>query len=353
MQKKLLALILGVALVVSSVGCGSKTDTYTDMNANLKSKVKTLGEYKGLTYTWTDVSVTDEEVEEEIGYELEWYTEYEEIKDRTTAQEGDVVNINFVGKVNGEVFEDGTAEEYDLELGSGEFIPGFEEQIVGKEVGSEFEVNVTFPNDYEESLAGQAAVFEVKLNKIQKTIPVELTDEFVKETLESDYETVEQYKAGVKEELLLSKQEESKENAINDLMEQILEKSEFQIEIADIDALVEEQMANYEMYASMYDMDVTEFAQELFGCSVDELRENSKVEVETEIKINLIFSEIAKKEKLGVTQEEYETAVTAELADYECETIAEFEEQVGKEDFIYGMLYSKVADFLLEQSNKQ
>ena len=353
MQKKLIATIVGIALAVSIVGCGKNSGPYTDMDARLTSKVKTMGEYKGLSYSWQDVSVTDQEVEEEIGYELEWYTEYEEIKDRTVAQMGDVVLIDFVGKVNGEEFADGSAEDYDLELGSGEFIPGFEEQIVGKEVGSEFEVNVTFPEDYDKSVAGQAAVFEVKLKKLQKEIPVELTDEFVKETLEADYETVEQYKAGMKEEILLTKNEENRENAINELMEQILAKSEFQIEEADIELLVDDQMANYEMYASMYDMELDAFAEELFGCTVDELRENSKAEVEAEIKFNLVFSEIAKKENLGVTQEEYETAVTAELADYECETIKEFEEQIGKEDYIYDMLYTKVADFLLQQSTKQ
>ena len=353
MQKKLLSAIIGVALAVSVVGCGGNSGTYTDMNANLKSKVKTLGEYKGLSYSWEEVTVTDEEVEEEIGYELEWYTEYEEVTDRTTAQNGDVVNIDFVGKIDGEAFEDGSAEEYDLELGSGEFIPGFEEQIVGKEVGSEFDVNVTFPDEYDESLAGKDAVFEVKLNKIQKTIPVELTDEFVKETLESDYETVEQYRAGVKEDLLLSKQDENREKAIGELMEQILEKSEFVVETADVEALLEEQMANYEMYASMYDMELAEFAESLMGCTVEDLRNNGKAEVEDEIKFNLVFSEIAKKENLGVTQEEYEQAVTAELADYECETIEEFEEQIGKEDYISGMIYDKVANFLLEQSTKQ
>lgn len=353
MQKKFLAAILGVALAISVVGCGSNSDTYTDMNPDLKSKVETLGEYKGLSYTWEDATVTDEEVEEEIGYELEWYTEYEDVTDRTTAQDGDVVNIDFVGKIDGEAFENGSAEEYDLELGSGDFIPGFEEQIVGKEVGSEFDVNVTFPDDYDESLAGQDAVFEVKLNKIQKSIPVELTDEFVKETLESDYETVEEYKAGIKEDLLLSKQEENEENAITQIMEQILEKSEFKIEDADIDALVEEQMEGYEMYASMYEMELSEFVEQFFGCTVDELKESSRGDMEDEIKFNLVFSAIAQKENLGVTQEEYEKAVTEELADYECETIEEFEEQIGKDDYIYGMIYDKVADFLLEQSQKQ
>ena len=233
MQKKLLAIVLGMALAVSVVGCGNKTDTYTELNSNLKSKVKTLGEYKGLTYSWEEVTVTDQEVDEEIGYELEWYTEYEEITDRTTAQEGDVVNINYAGTVDGEAFEGGTAEEYDLELGSGEFIPGFEEQIVGKEVGSEFDINVTFPDDYDETLAGKAAVFKIKLNKLQKSVPAELTDEFVKETLESDCDTVEQYKESVKEDLLLTKLEEVQENAVNGLVEQIVEKSEFKIETSD------------------------------------------------------------------------------------------------------------------------
>lgn len=351
MQKKILSAVLGIVLAISVIGCGKSSDTYTNLSPDLQSKIKTLGDYKNLTYTWEETSVTDEEVEEEIGYELEWYAEYEEITDRSVAQEGDVANIDFVGKVNGEAFEDGSAEAYDLELGSGEFIDGFEEQIVGKEVGSSFEVNVTFPEDYEESLAGQAAVFEVTLNKIQKSIPAELTDEFVQENLE--YETVEEYKEAVKADLLSSKEMENQDNAISQIMEQILANSEFTIEEGDIDTLVEEQVAGYETYASMYEMELSDFVEEFFGCTVDELKVNSRAEVEDQIKFDLVFSKIAEKEKLGVTQEEYEKAVTAELADYECETIEEFEEQIGKDDYIYSMLYEKVADFLLEQSQKQ
>lgn len=351
MQKKILALILGMVSAVAVAGCGGASDTYTDLNPELQSEIETLGDYKNLTYTWEEVAVTDEEVEEEIGYELEWYAEYEEITDRTVAENGDVVNIDFVGKIDGEEFEDGSGEEYDLELGSGEFIEGFEEQIVGKEVGSQFDVNVTFPEDYNETLGGKAAVFQVTLNKIQKSIPAELTDEFVVENLE--YASVSEYKAAVKEDLLSSKELENKDNAVSELMDQILSNSEFAIEESDIDKLVEEQISGYEMYASMYEMDLDQFVEQFFGCTVDELRESSREEVESEIKSDLVFSEIARKEKLGITQEAYEEAVTAELEDYECETIEEFEEQFGKEDYIYTMLHDKVTEYLLSQSQKQ
>lgn len=351
MQKKLLAVVLGIGLALSAVGCGSNSDTYTELEPGLQSKVEKLGEYKGLSYTWEEASVTDEELEQEIQYELEWYEEYEEITDRTVAQDGDVVDINFVGKIDGVAFENGSADNYELELGSGGFIPGFEEQIVGKEVGSDFQVNVTFPEDYDESLAGKDAVFDVKLNKIEKVIPAELTDEFVKENM--DYESVEEYKAALKEDLINSKQSEIEDHATYQIAEQIVEKSEFKIEDTDIDHLVEEQMASYESYAAMYEMELEDFMNQFLGCSVDEWKEITRADVEEEIKVALVFSNIVKKEKLGVSQEEYEKAVTEEMADYECETIEEFEEQFGKDDYIYNMLYNKVSKFLLEQSQKQ
>jgi len=346
MKKKLAAVLTGTIMVVALIGCGS-SNTYTNLREGAKSSVTSLGQYKDLSYTLEEVSVTDDEVEEEIEAELEWYEDYQEI-DRTIAEDGDVVNLDFVGLVDGEEIEDGSAEDFDLELGSGDFIPGFEEQIIGKEKGSQFEVQVTFPEDYDEDLAGKDAVFEVTLNKIQEAVPAELTDEFVQENM--DCETVEEYRELVKNDLLVSKEDENRSLAVEELLTQILEDSKLKIDETDIDRAVEELVEGYEGYAEMYGMELEEFCQSFFGYGVEELKEESRSSAQEELKTDLLLSAIAKKEKLGITQQEYEEAVKPELEDYGCESIEEFEEEYGKEDYIYEMLYAKVTQYLLDQS---
>lgn len=351
MQKKIAKGVLGLILTVSLVGCGSGNGSavYTDMNEGVRSKLVTLGDYKDLSYTLEEVNVTDEDVESEIESELEWYEEYEEI-DRTTAEEGDVVNIDFAGKVDGEEMENGSSEDYDLELGSGDFIPGFEEQIIGKEKGSRFQVEVTFPDEYDADLAGKDAVFDVTLNKIQKAVPAELTDAFVKENM--DCETVEEYRQSVKEDLISSMEEENRSKATGELLEQIIAGSEFEIDQSDIDKAVDEQIENYQSYADMYGMDMEEFCQSFFGYGSEQLREESRQGAEDDLKSDLILGEIAKRENLGITQKEYEDAVKQELEDYGYETVEEFEEEYGKEEYMYNLLYEKVLQYLLDNSKK-
>lgn len=349
MRKRVLAAILGMVLAVSLTGCGKSSSTYTDLNEGTKSRLVTLGDYKSLSYTMEEAAVTDEEVESEIQSELEWYDDYVEI-DRTTAQEGDVVNIDFVGKVDGEEMENGSAEDYDLELGSGDFIPGFEEQVVGKEKGSSFQVEVTFPEDYDEELGGKDAVFDVTLNKIQEAVPAELNDAFVQENM--DLSTVEEYRQSVKEDLISAKEEENRSNAVDELLGQIRENSQFEIDQSDIDQSVQEQMDSYQSYAEMYGMELEDFCQNFFGYGSEQLKEESRAGAEDEIKNNLIVGEIAKQENLGVTQQEYEEAVKQELDDYGYETVEEFEEDYGKEDYMNNLLYDKVVQYLLDHSKK-
>ena len=339
-------------MVMALIGCGKSADgdVYTNMREGAKSKLVSLGDYQNLSYTMETATITDEEVEEEIESELEWYEEYEEI-DRTTAEEGDVVNIDFVGKVDGEEMENGSAEDYDLELGSGDFIPGFEEQIIGKEKGGRFEVTVTFPDDYDEELAGKEGVFDVTLNKIQKAVAAELTDEFVQENF--DYETVEEYREGLKADLLSSREEENRSAAIDELLAKILEGSEIKVEASDIDDAVDQLIESYESYADMYGMDIDDFCQTFFGTTLDGLREDSRSSEEELLKYDLILSEIAKREKLGITQKEYEDALTPELEDYGCESIEEYENEYGKEDYLYDLLYNKVTQYLLDYSQKE
>lgn len=346
MKKKILAGLLGVIMALSLTACGSGK-TYTQLKEGLKSQVVTLGEYKNLEYSKPEVTITDEEVEAELLAEMEWYTEYKEIE-RTTVEEGDIVNIDFVGKIDGVEFEDGSAEAYDLEIGAGDFIEGFEEQLIGKEKGASFTINVTFPDDYSEELGGKEAEFDVTINKIQEAVVPELTDEFVQENLEC--ETVDEYRAQFKEDLLAMKEEEAASNAILSLMEQIIAGSELKIEQSDIDSQAEAMTEDYRAYADMYGMEFEDFVQDFFGYTVEELTTENKTYAEEEIRDALILSAIAEKEKLGITQKEYEAEVTASLEEYECESIEEYEELYGKEDVIYSMLYDKVTNYLLENS---
>lgn len=348
MQKKILAALLAVVMLTGVTACGKGNETYTELMEDLKSEVTTLGTYKDLTYTMETATITDEEVEEEIQAELEWYSEYEEVTDRTIVEDGDVVNINFVGSVDGEEFEGGTAQDYDLEIGSGDFIEGFEEQIVGKEKGSTFDVNVTFPEDYEEGLSGKDAVFKVTVNKIQKSVAAELTDEFVQENMEC--ETVEEYRTKVKEDLLTSLQDENKTTAIYEVLDQIIASSEMKIEDADVEAYIDSMIGEYTAYAEMYGMEKEEFINNFFGGTEEELRAESVEEAKNEITYSLILSAIAKKENLGITQEEYEAKVTGYLEEYEVESIEQYEEEYGKSDVIYELLYEKVTQYLLDNS---
>lgn len=347
MKKKIITVAIGALTLALLAGCGEKSDTYTDLMEGLSSKVTTLGNYKGLTYEKEETAVSDEEIEEEIQMELESYSEYKEIE-RTTVEDGDVVNINFAGRVGDELFEGGTAEDFDLEIGSGDFIDGFEEQIIGKEKGSTFDINVTFPQDYEESLAGKDAVFEVTVNKIQEAVPAELNDAFVKENMDCD--TVEEYRQSVKDDLAASKEEDAVNGAIYQLLDQIVESTELEVKDADIKQYVDDMIANYKSYADMYGMETEEFISSFFGCTTEELKEQSKNDAKEEITYSLILSEIAKKENLGITQEEYEAEVKENLEEYECENIEEFEKEYDKGEVIYTMLYDKVTNYLLEHA---
>lgn len=157
-----------------------------------------LGDYSNLEAEIDDFSVTDADIDAVIEKALETNARVEQVE--REAKEGDSVNINFEGSVDGEVFEGGTAENYDLTLGSNSFIPGFEEQLVGVKPGEEVDVNVTFPEDYhEESLANKESLFKVKMNSISEKIRPELDDEFVKDI--SEFDTLDEYKADIRTQL--------------------------------------------------------------------------------------------------------------------------------------------------------
>lgn len=177
-----------------------------------------LGDYKSLEATKAPVTVEDSEIDEQINQMLERSARFISVEDRDVA-EGDMVTINFEGFVDGKAFEGGKAENYDLTIGSGAFIPGFEEQLVGHKLGEEFDINVTFPSEYAENLANKDAVFKIKINEIkQKELP-ELNDEFAKDV--SEFDTIADFKADLRKQLENRKQDEAEAGVDDQLLEQL------------------------------------------------------------------------------------------------------------------------------------
>ena len=183
-----------------------------------------LGKYKGVEVEKIDTAVSDEEVEEELKREQEKNASIKEVTDRAVA-DGDQVNINFEGFVDGVAFEGGKGENYPLGIGSGSFIPGFEEQLIGAEIGKEVEVNVTFPENYQaEDLAGKAAVFKCTVLKINEKILPELNDEFADDV--SEFSTLEEYKADIRKNLEAKKAEKARTEKENKVIDAIIADSD-------------------------------------------------------------------------------------------------------------------------------
>ncbi len=299
-----------------------------------------LGEYKGLKVTYPAVSeVTDEEVKEYIQEQLEENTEYKEDENRV-AQEGDSVNIDYTGTVDGEEFEGGSDTGYDLVLGSEDFLPDFENGLIGKKAGETAVVTVNFPEDYDEgSLSGKKAEFTVKVNSVSEVIVPEYNDEFVKQV--SDDKTVADYEASVKEELAASAKDESDmeagENALRAAMENATVDGYPQ---PLYDFFYDDTVAGYQAYAEMMGMEYEEFLDGFM--SEDDIKE---VVVES-VNDYLVSRAILEQEKMEVTDQDYAASAEKMAADYEYETLEEFEADYGKTYIMTQIVREKALDFV-------
>ena len=314
----------------------------------VKPEVK-ISSYTGMKIRKYAYTVTDEEVEAEIVRVQERNARKIEVTDRP-AQNGDTVNIDFVGTVDGVKFEGGEAEGFDLTLGSGQFIPGFEDQVVGMNIGETKDVNVTFPENYQaEALAGKPAVFAVKVNAIQgKELP-EVTDEFIKEATGS--ETIEAYKAKARERL--EKQAENKANDAteNSILEAIAANTEVESPQAmlerEIDGLV--QKFEYQlMYQGLKLQDYLDFLK----ISKEDFRKNYEEQAKKNVTNQLIISHIIEAEKIEATDEEVEAKV-AEQAASVGKTTEEYKKNMDPRQFNYirsDIVITKLFNFLKENN---
>lgn len=264
-----------------------------------------LGEYKGLKIKTLSRRVTKKNITEQIEKTLADKVE-NVIKDGP-AEKGDTLVIDFTGYVDGVAFEGGNAENYELELGSNSFIPGFEDQLIGTMPEQELDVNVTFPANYHESLASKDATFKVKVHEIKGKVYPELTVDLVKELNVEGVTTVEQYMEYVKKTLTEQKEEAYKKDLENKVVDAACKNAKCDIPQSLIDQEVERRVQDLEKQASQYNMPVETLLQYIGCASIDAYKKIATEQAKKSIKEELVLSEIVKVEKLEATQEEITT----------------------------------------------
>lgn len=338
MKKRTYAILLSAAAVAAlTTACSGKSSSpYKEY-----SQYVTLGDYKGLTVDRVVYTVTEEDVQNEIDNLLYSYSDTEEVTDRGV-EEGDIVNIDYEGTIDGEEFDGGTEEDYELEVGTDSFVEGFDEQLVGMKTGETRDITVTFPEPYDGELDGKEAVFTVTVNQISALILPEYNDDFVKEN--TSYSSVADYESSLPEELQAANDQDSLSSACYDALSQIIENSTvggYPDEL--FEETKKEVEAAYDETAQIFGYDS---AADLFedGYDLDEVTTEALTE-------KLVIYAIADKENLTVSDEEYDTYVDENVELYGYETKEEFEEDYGADSIKYDILYEKVLDFLGENTN--
>ena len=296
----------------------------------LKPEVK-LGQYKGVEVKKVDAEVSDAEVDAEIDREREQNARDIDVDDRAV-QDGDRIKLDFDGSVDGEQFQGGKAEDFDLTIGSGSFIPGFEEQIIGKNIGEEFDVNVTFPEDYhEESLKGKDAVFKCKVNAISVREVPELDDDFVQDV--SEFDTVDEYRADVKKRLTERKEESNRQQKETNAVKAAVAQAVIDIPEEMIEEQAERMLNEFAQQIQSQGMNIQQYYQ-LTGLDNNALAEQMKPQAEERIRNSLVLEAVAKAEGIDISDDR-------------------LDEEVGKMAESYKMEKEKLYELMGEESKKQ
>ncbi len=274
----------------------------------------TLGEYKGLEVEKAEAQVSDEEVKAELEQMAERVASVETVE--RGAELGDTAEIDFEGFDNGVAFEGGKGENYALKLGYGTFVPGFEEQIVGMSAGEEKDIDITFPENYKEDLAGKPVVFHVKVNKVSVTNVPALDDDFAKDV--SEFDTLEELKADVRKNLE-AKRTESIESAFkNAAVEKAVENMTVEMPSALVEQELDRQMENFAYQLQMNGMSVEDYAK-MMGGDLSGMRNAMRPAAEKQAKVNLLLDKIAEVENLEITDEELDAEYAKMAENYELE----------------------------------
>ena len=308
-----------------------------------------LGKYKGVEVEKTDVTVSDEEVDAELAAEQEKNASYNEITDRPVA-DGDKINLNFEGFVDGVAFEGGKGEDYPLTIGSGSFIPGFEEQLVGAEIGKEIEVNVTFPENYQSAeLAGKPAVFKCTVLKITEKVLPELNDEFADDV--SEFSTLEEYKADIRKNLEVKKEEKARTEKENKVIDAIIADSEIEIPEPMLKAQQEQIVDEFAQRLQSQGLNIDQYFSYIGG-SREKMMEEVKDQADKRIRTRLVLEEIVKAENIVATDEDFEVELgkLAEAYGTDLDTIKKIFEGREKDRMMEDIAVQKAVSFVADNA---
>ncbi|MBR3738506.1 MAG: trigger factor [Eubacterium sp.] len=306
-----------------------------------------LGKYKGLKAEMLSTEVTDEDVENELKTLQERNSRLVTVEDRA-AEMGDSVELDFEGFVDGVAFDGGKGENYPLELGAGAFIPGFEEQVAGHNSEEEFDVNVTFPEEYEESLAGKDAVFKCKIHEIKHKELPELDDDFAKDV--SEFDTLDELKEDIKKQIAERKEKEAKTDFENKLLELIIEEIEAEIPECMFEQKVDEMVQDYSYRLQMQGLDLNTYLQYL-GQTAEQFKEQFKEGAEKQVKVSLALEAIVDAEKFEATEEEINAEVDKLAEQYSMEA-DQIKAAVPTDQIAHDVKIRKAIDLIVDSAKK-
>ena len=305
-----------------------------------------LGKYMGVTVTKIDTTVTDEEVDEALEQERQQSSRTVDVTDRAV-QDGDIAVIDFEGFADGVAFEGGKGENYSLEIGSHSFIDTFEEQLIGKNIGDELDVNVTFPEQYQAAdLAGKPAVFKVKINGIKAKELPELNDDFASD---KGHDTLAEYKEEVKKNLVEKKEEEAKRTKEDEAIQKIIDKSKMDIPEAMIKTQCETMVEEFAQRIAQSGLTMEQYLQ-FSGITVDQLMEQVKPEATTRIQSSLVLEAIVKAENIEVSDEEMDAEIEKMAKNYgmEADKLKEYMGDAQKDSMKREMSITKAVELIMD-----
>ena len=316
----------------------------------LKPEV-TLGKYKGVKVDKVDVDVTDAEIDAEIATERENSARTIPVTDRAV-KNGDMTVIDFEGFVDGVAFAGGKGEDYPLTIGSGAFIPGFEEALIGAEIGVETDVNVTFPEDYQaDELAGKAAVFKCTVKEIKEKELPELDDEFASEV--SEYDTFEEYKESIKKRIADKKEADAKNAKEEAVIDAIIEDATMEIPDAMVETQQRQMIEDFAQRIQSQGLSMEQYMQ-FTGLTPQALLEQVKPQAMKRIQSRLVLEAVVAAEKMEASEEDFEAEVTkmAEAYKMEADKVKELLGENGKKQVMEDICISKAVDFVVENAKE-
>ena len=306
-----------------------------------------LGKYKGIKATKKSAKVSAEDVKSHINNMLEQNSRIVTVETKRKVKKNDIAVIDFEGFVDGVAFEGGKAENYELTIGSNQFIPGFEDQIIGHKAGEEFDVNVKFPEDYHAELAGKDATFKIKLHEIKvKEVPA-LDDEFVKDV--SEYDTVDELKKNVKEELENKKQHEVEAEANNEVLDKLADLVTAVIPDCMIEKKMDDDVQDFAYRLQMQGLDLKTYLK-YTGSDEKTFREQYKEQAEKQVKLDLALAEIIKKENLEVSDADLEEEYAQYAKAYNMD-VDQIKKAIPADNIKPELLQRKAVDFVIENAS--